>query len=229
MSVGLSVVCGASGGLGPAVLDALAPTGDTLVGVASQRSERSRLQDLRADVRWELIDLTDPSAVADLWRRLDSQGEVHRLVNVTGGFTAGRLLESPPEVVRAMFGVNLDAAWWSSREAARLMVAGGGGAIVNVASQAGITLAGGSAAYTVAKAALIAMTRVLATELTGTGVRVNAIAPRTIDTPANRTWMGAADIAGAASPERVAAVIASLCDGPMSAVSGAILPVTGDR
>jgi NAD(P)-dependent dehydrogenase (short-subunit alcohol dehydrogenase family) len=227
MSHGVSVVCGASGGLGPAVLDALTPLGDTVVGVASPRSDPARLEAIRPGIRWERADLTEPAAVEELWRRIDGLGEVRRLVNVTGGFAGGSVAESTPEQLREMLRLNLESAWWSSREAARRMVAGGGGVIVNVGSRAGLTLGSGAAAYAVSKAAVHALTQVLAAELAGTGVRVHAVVPGTIDTPANRAWMTPADLAAAVRPEQVAAVIAALCDDRLEAVSGVVLPVPG--
>jgi NAD(P)-dependent dehydrogenase (short-subunit alcohol dehydrogenase family) len=110
-----------------------------------------------------------------------------------------------------MLQVNLETAWWCSREAARRMTALGGGAIVNVGAVAGVKLAGGAAAYAVSKAALHALTKVLADELMSAGVRVNAVAPGTNDTPSNRAWMSAADLTKAVSPGRVAEAIVRLC------------------
>ena len=224
MGLGLSVVCGASGGLGPAVLDAMAALGDPAVGVASLRSDPEKLAALRWDVQWLRADLSDPAAVEALWRTIDGLGEVRRLINVTGGFAGGRVVETSPRVVREMLRVNLETAWWPSREAARRMTALGGGMIVNVGSAAGIELRGGAAAYAVSKAALHALTAVLADELRSAGVGVNAVAPGTIDTPANRAWMSAADLAKAVSPERVAEAIVSFCK-PSHFVTGQIVQV----
>jgi NAD(P)-dependent dehydrogenase (short-subunit alcohol dehydrogenase family) len=222
----VSVICGASGGLGPAVLAALAPWGEARVGVASERSDPERLFAIDPAVHWERADLADPESVAALWQRIDRIGSVRRLVNVTGGFAGGQFLDTGAELLRAMLDVNLQTAWLSSREAAQRMVAAGGGVIVNVGARAALSLDPGSAAYTVAKAALLAFTRVLSAELSGFGVRVNAVIPGTIDTAANPTWMRPREIATAVSPEEVARVIATLCDETKTAgVSGALIPV----
>jgi NAD(P)-dependent dehydrogenase (short-subunit alcohol dehydrogenase family) len=175
-------------------------------------------------VQWLRADLSDPEAVEALWRIVDGLGEVRRLVNVTGGFAGGTVIETSPRVVREMFEVNLATAWWASREAARRMTARGAGMIVNVASASGVELRGGAAAYAVSKAALVALTRVLSDELRSTGVGVNAVAPGTIDTPANRAWMSAGDLARAVAPERVAAAIASFFD-PAHFVTGQVVAV----
>ena len=83
------------------------------------------------------------------------------------------------------------------------------------------------AAYSVSKAALVQLTRTLAIELGAHGIRVNAVAPQLLDTPANRATFRAEVMAKAVSPEAIADVIAFLVSDAAASVSGAVLPAYG--
>jgi NAD(P)-dependent dehydrogenase (short-subunit alcohol dehydrogenase family) len=103
----------------------------------------------------------------------------------------------------------------------------GSGAIVHVTARPGIEPSGGMAAYSVSKAALAYLTRTLDIELRPHGIRVNAVAPQLINTPANRAALPDEVIAHAVAPDAIAGVIAFLVSDAAAPVSGAILPAYG--
>lgn len=222
----IAVVCGATGGLGTAVVDAFAQRGDRVIAVARSRADVSQLEArYPGRVTGDTADLTNRLAVDDLWERIDRIGVPRWLVNATGGYRDGKLADSTPDDFSFMMDLNLGTAWWSCRAAARRMK--DGGAIVNVAARAGVVPDAGHAAYGVAKAAVIHLTKALAAELKPIGVRVNVVLPAIIDTPANRRSMPEKLLQKAVPPAEVAAVIAFLCSDAASAITGTDVPVFG--
>jgi len=122
-----------------------------------------------------------------------------------------------------MMDVNLGPALWLSQAVAPHMERQGSGAIVHVAARPGLEPSGGMAAYSLSKAALVQLTRVLDVELRPKGIRVNAVAPQVIDTPANRAAFPPELLTQAVAPEAIAFLVSDAA----APVSGAILPAYG--
>ena len=105
------------------------------------------------------------------------------------------------------------------------MLQRGQGRIVHVAARAALEPFAGAAAYIVSKAGLIGLIRTLSAELEGSGVTVNAVLPSTIDTPANRKAMPAADRSKWARPDSIADALTFLASDAAGQISGALIPV----
>ena len=230
------MILGATGGLGTAIVDAFATRGDRVIAVARSRSGVSQLESKYPGVvSGDTADLTSRFAVDELWERIDRIGVPRWVVNATGGFRAGKVAETTPDDFSFMMDLNLGSAWWSCRAAARRMQrtssspsgGGQGGGIVNVASRSALVAEPGAAAYAVAKAGVIKLTEVLAAELKVSDIRVNAVVPAIIDTPANRQALPEKLVAKAVAPGEIAAVIAYLCSDASRAITGVAIPVYG--
>jgi len=223
----VALICGAGGALGGSLVRAFRARGDRVV--AADRHGGHQDEGADADppgLRREAVDLTVPETVEALWDKLEGLGERPRwLVNAVGGFRAAGVAQTEPEDYHLVHDLNLATAWWSCRAAARRMTSGG--AIVNVSSRSAFTGGSGAAVYSVAKAGVVRLTEVLAIELAERQVRVNAILPSVIDTPANRATLSPEQLAKAVPPDDIAAVVAFLCSDAARAVSGAAIPVYG--
>jgi NAD(P)-dependent dehydrogenase (short-subunit alcohol dehydrogenase family) len=225
MSDRVAIVAGVGGELGRATAATLAGSGFTVVGI--DRSAAS-LQELPDDVRSEAADPTDPSSARVVVDRIAAEvGAPDVLVNVVGAFDVGDALTTTPESLRLMLDVNLGAALWLSQAAAPYMQQRGAGAIVHVAARPATEPTAGMAAYSVSKAALAHLTRVLDVELRPSGIRVNAVAPQLLDTAKNRGFFPADVMAHAVAPQAIADIIAFLVSDAAEPVSGAILPTYG--
>jgi len=232
----LAVIMGATGALGTAIVDAFASRGDRVIAVARSRADVSQLASKYPGVvTGDTADLTSRLEVDELWERIDRVGVPRWVVNATGGYRAGKLADSTPDDFTFMMDLNLGTAWWSCRAAARRMQSGpspsgggqGGGCIVTVSSRSALVAEPGAAAYAVAKAGVITLTKVLAAELKSSGVRVNAVVPAVIDTPVNRQALPEKLMQKAVAPAEIAAVIAYLCSDAALAITGATIPVYG--
>jgi len=225
MTAKVAIVDGAGGPLGRATAVTLGANGLTVVAV--DRNERG-LGDLPDDIRREVADATDPAVATRLIDRIAGEvGPPDVLVNTIGAFRPADALATTPEMLRLMIDVNLGPALWLSQAVAPHMRQQGSGAIVHVTARPGLEPSGGMAAYSVSKAALVHLTRILDIELRPQGIRVNAVAPQLLDTPTNRAIFPAEAIAHAVAPEAIADVIAFLVSDAAAPVSGAILPAYG--
>jgi NAD(P)-dependent dehydrogenase (short-subunit alcohol dehydrogenase family) len=124
-----------------------------------------------------------------------------------------------------MYRMNLRTAAACCRAVLPGMRARRRGVVVSVASQAAFAAPAGLAAYAASKAGIVTLTRALQEEVAAQGIRVHAVVPTTIDTPANRAAMPKADFSAWTPPAKIAGVVLWLASEGASSVRGALLPV----
>lgn len=225
MSERVAVVVGAGGELGRATAISLAGAGFTVVAV--DRTQKA-LDELPGGIRHEVADTTDPAVAKTLIDRIAAEvGPPEVLVNTIGAFRLGEAVTATPEDLRVMMDVNLGAALWLSQAVEPYMRQRGSGAIVHVSARPGTEPTAGMAAYSLSKAALSHLIRILDLELRPHGIRVNAVAPQLLDTSKTRAAFPADVLAHAVRPEAIADVIAFLVSDLAAPVSGAIVPAYG--
>jgi 3-oxoacyl-[acyl-carrier protein] reductase len=191
----IAVVTGASSGLGVRFAQVLAQQGAAVALVARRAERLSALQEHIEKAGGRAlaleVDVLDRQAMVRAFDAIEKAfGTVTILVNNAGVAHAHRAVELPEAEWRRVVGTNLDAVFfWAQEGARRMLAAGKGGAIINIASVLGFGVAKGTAAYAVAKAGVIQLTKALGLELAFKGIRVNAIAPGWIVTELNREFL----------------------------------------
>jgi NAD(P)-dependent dehydrogenase (short-subunit alcohol dehydrogenase family) len=172
-------------------------------------------------------DLTNYETVIATFAKIaGTLGQIDALLNIAGGFRWQKLADGALDTWDKMYAMNLRSAATASKAVLPLMKTPGG-AIVNVSAGATLKATTGMGAYTASKLGVIALTESLAEELKDTGIRVNAVMPSIIDTPANRKEMPDSDFSRWVTPEALADAMLFLASDEARAVTGAKLAISG--
>lgn len=236
----VAVVTGAAQGIGAAITRELIARGthvvagdldfDGLSEAAPAPADAATITRVRADVTRP----EDHRALAG--HALDRHGRLDFWVNNAGYFPRTPLADVHGEELTRSFGVNVHGPLYGAQAAAQAM-GEGGGAVVTVTSISGRRARPGLAAYSASKAAAEHLTRVMAAELAGRGIRVNAVAPGFVATRMTQ-WVDdspeahAAALAGIplgriASPEEIARGVLFLLSDAASYITGITLVIDG--
>ena len=225
----VTIVTGASGALGSAVVERFQRAGSTVcaVDVVEPHDEDAQLDPADTDAFYQ-ADLTDESDVERVIREVVADhGGIDHLCNVAGTWRGGQpIAETALEEYELLMEVNLKTAFLTSKHALPHLQESEG-AIVSVSARSSLEGGEGDGPYRITKAGIRLLTETLAEENLGT-VRANCVMPSVIDTPMNREMMPDSDHEAWVDPSEIAEVFAFLCSDAASVTSGAAVPVYGE-
>ena len=244
---GLVAITGAASGIGRGTVKRLLDEGWTVIALdvveAGLADMRKAFAEHGARLHTRTCDVTSPESVASTFAEIGRTfGHLNSLVCSAGVLKIGRLESMSIEDFDTVFSVNVRGLWLCAREAMPLLkTAAGKGELARVvflASIAGLRHKINSGAYAATKAAVIALTKVMAVECAPHHVLVNAVAPATVDTPMVRPHLqpgsntgyqtsGTSPLGRIAEPEDVVAVIRFLLSKDAGYVTGTVIPVDG--
>ena len=224
MEAKIVVVTGASGALGKVVVASALAKGARIAAIGHAASQAGAT---RERIEFGGVDLTDSAqaksaidAAASHFGRLDA------LINIAGGFAFEAIAEGDPKTWQRMYALNVLTALNASQSAIPHLEASNAGRIVNIGAMGALQAGSGMGAYAASKAGVHRLTEALAAEWKGR-ITVSAVLPSTIDTAANRASMPKADFKKWVTADELAEVILFLASDAASAITGALLPVSG--
>jgi NAD(P)-dependent dehydrogenase (short-subunit alcohol dehydrogenase family) len=220
------LITGANGGAGVAVTRAFLDNGDTVVGIARKIAAADFPAAAFVPLPADLLQPHAASRVAEVAAKI--AGRIDVLVQVMGGFSGGASVwETHDATWERMLDMNFRAALGMVRAVVPHMLRAGRGRIIAIGSRQAVEPGAMVGAYSVSKAALVAMMRSLALEVKDAGITANVILPGTIDTAANRAAMPAADASLWVKPDAIAALALWLASDLAADVNGAAIPIYG--
>lgn len=219
----VAIVTGGARGIGAAVVRSFVSEGArVVVGDLDEAAAAELAGELGDGVEAVALDVAEEAG----WDRAveiaaERFGGIDVLVNNAGGAPMGSIEEQPRAEYERVIAVNQTGAWLGIKAVTPPMRAGGGGSIVNVSSAVGAFGAPGLAAYSAAKFAIRGLTRTAALELAGDGIRVNAVLPGLIETPATEPSGAAEAIASDGEFARMTVPLSRI--GTAAEVAGLVL------
>jgi NAD(P)-dependent dehydrogenase (short-subunit alcohol dehydrogenase family) len=235
----VAVVTGGLSGIGAAVAVRFAAEGAAVIAADLSATADSLPDDHAAGTAAPLrVDVADADSVAAMVRAvLERHGRIDILVNSAGIARDIPFLDTPVEVLDRIHAVNVRGTFLYAQACARAMRdAGTASAIVNIASVSGLRGNSGRAAYGASKGAVVTMTQVMAIDLAEHGIRVNAVAPGSVETPmvaalhgaeVRAAWERRTMMRRYGTPEEIAGAVLFLCGPDAGYITGEILAVDG--
>ena len=220
------VVTGAFGTVGAAVADGARSAGATVAAV--DRVPRNLAPAALAEIAcFGGVDLTTPASAAATFRDIAATfGGIDALVHVAGGFRWEKVEGAGIDTWDLLYSINLKTAVVAT-QAALPYLHRNGGRIVYVGAAAAAKAGVGMGAYAASKAGVAKLAESLAEEVKDRGITVNAILPTIIDTPPNRVDMPDADTSRWVQPIQISDAIVFLISERASAITGALIPISG--
>ncbi len=238
-----AIVTGAGAGIGHAIAVRLADEGArVLVADIDAEAAEDVARELGPPALSQAVDVSNEESTAAMIRRArDEWGGLDVLVNNAGVGIAATTPDTDEQGWRRVLDVCLTGTFFGMKHAIPVIRASGGGAIINMSSTAALVGVADRAAYSAAKGGILALTRAAAIDHVGEGIRVNCIAPGTVDTPwvdritsdyddpaAARAAMEARQPHGRlVTPKEIAAMAAYLASDEAASVVGAVMVVDG--
>ena len=239
------LITGASGGIGMALVEKFASLGYNVIG--SMRSEKPEIlekwsewsEKYTVSIRPVYFDLSDEESVKNALGTFlkDKDNPIEVLINNAGIPYGATAMMTPIKDLKNVMQINFFGAIYVSQLVAKSMIRRKNGSIVNISSVGGIESSPGYLAYGSSKAALIHATKIMAKELAGAGIRVNAVAPGLTETKMGhfksegelKKALDRTPAGRMAKPEEIAEVVAFLCSESASYITGEVVAVDGGR
>jgi len=224
----VTLIAGATGGLGAAVTEAFLAAGAKVVGV----SRSIRAGDFpHPEFSAIPAELTSGDAARQVAAGVVARfGRIDVLVHVMGGFAGGRsVAETDDAAFEKMLDLNYRAAFFVVRAVLPQMRLQGSGRILAVASRQAAEPAPMVGAYSASKAALVSLVRTIALENKDRSITANTVLPGTMDTPGNRAGDPQADRSQWVQPSEVAALLLHLASDAAAEITGAAIPIYGKQ
>lgn len=241
------IITGATGGIGSATAIELAKKGYSVAlnGIDDEAAKvvMSELKGMNAEAKYYHFDVTNENEVNEYVKKIvEDFGQIDALINCAGGLGGRSRFETmTTEFYRRVLALNLDSAFYMSRACIPYLKQSSNPSIINFSSNAGWNAGGpGAGIYGTSKGAIVTLTRALAKDLAEYKIRVNAVAPGTIDTPFHdatkksnpqlfESWKNNILLKRFGAPSEVATVISFLLSEDASFITGEVVQINGGQ